>query len=323
MSLSETPWVDRSLKSLLSQLRGRVPADWLPRFNPQGTKVVEFGCGHYGCVMPTSAEGLVFKITTDVSEAAFVARALTLEPASGIVEYKKIFSTDLQHRHRPMFVLWRTEVSDVGKWRYGGKHYPPHLVFGEERQRIAKEDPNYQYAYRVEREADTLLRHFLDYGRMVRAYMYPHFQKLQKEIGRESVWGHDPETGHIVPDDPNYTPRLVDARRKLLTASWAAYERMDPVTEMSPGRAASLRGLDRVGMALRTCLYTAQEMSGNPSLYRVGEALAHYLEEGILLADVHKDNIGLDAEGEAIISDPGHSVEFHPKWAEPPKIERL
>jgi hypothetical protein len=55
----------------------------------------------------------------------------------------------------------------------------------------------------------------------------------------------------------------------------------------------------------------------------VGEALAHYLENGILLADVHSNNLGLDSEGEVLITDPGHAVEFHPRWADTPKIERL
>jgi hypothetical protein len=300
MSLSETPWVDRSLKTLLTQLRGRVPADWLPRFNPQGTKVVEFGCGHYGCVMPTNTDGLVFKITTDVSEAAFVARALTLDPTTGIVEYKKILSTDLQHRGRPMFVLWRSEAFSVGDWQYSMTHL---------------DDSNKQYVLRVEREANNLLRNFLDWGRIVRQYMYPHFRDLQKNYGPER-------------DDPPHVrveqeKQLLEERQKLLTRAWAAYERMEPVTEYRQGFSTYVKGLDRVGMALRTCLYTAQEMSGNPSLYRVGEALQHYLEEGILLADVHGKNIGLDAEDEAVISDPGHSVEFHPRWAEPPQIERL
>lgn len=301
MTLAETPWVDRNLKKLLNDLRGRVPAEWLPRFSLDTGKVVEFGCGSYGCVMPTNTEGLVFKLTTDVSEAAFVARALTLEPTSGIVEYKKIFSTDLKHKSRPMFVLWRSEVFSVGKWRYGETRYPPHLVFGEERAKL-RDDPNYQYAYRVEREADTQLRLFLDWARIAREYVYKRLRDIQK----------------------NYEPEdQLEPRQKFLTAAWAAYERMEPVQEYGHGHSSYIKGLDRVGMALRTCLYTAQEMSSNPSLYRVGEALGHYLEEGILLADVHGQNIGLDAEGEALISDPGHSVEFHPKWAEPPKIERL
>lgn len=43
----------------------------------------------------------------------------------------------------------------------------------------------------------------------------------------------------------------------------------------------------------------------------------------MLLADVHTYNIGLDDEGEAIITDFGHAVKFHPRWVQLPQLERL
>jgi hypothetical protein len=290
--LGKTPWVDRSLARLLPALAQVVPPEWLPRFDIATGRVEEYGCGHYGCVMPTSVEGLVCKVTTDISEAHFVARALTLEPPNGIVEYKKIFwAHGLTHRRRPMFVLWRSEAFSVGSWRYGQTRYPPRIVFGLERERL-RPDPNYQYAYRVEGEADSLLRWFLHWASIARKYMHPH---LRRE-----------------PDESQ--------RKQLLAAAWAAYERAEPAEKDMPRYA---KGLDRVGIALRSALYVAQEMSGNPSLYRVGEALAYYLEEGLLLADVHGGNLGLDAEGEVLITDPGHVVEFHPRWATPPEVPAL
>jgi hypothetical protein len=237
--------------------------------------------------MPTNEPGLVVKLTSDVSEAAFVARALTLEPTAGIVEYKKIFAIEGSRRGRPLFILWRSEVSDTGLWRYSLTH---------------ETDPNQEYVRRVAREAETLLGQFLDWAGQARKYLYLHLRGIQKQY----VGGD-----------------LTEARRRLLTAAWASYERMDPVTEMSVAQSSRMKGLDRVGMALRTCLYISQEMSGNPSLYNVGEALGHYLEEGILLADVHSNNIGLDEDETPIILDPGHSVEFHPRWAEPPAVENL
>lgn len=113
---------------------------------------------------------------------------------------------------------------------------------------------------------------------------------------------------------------------------WQSYERSEPVQESETwhpdgrgieGYFKNLRGLQRVGVALRTALYASQKMQGNPSLYHVGEALGHYLENGIMLADVHSNNIGLDTEDEAIITDPGHAVEFNPRWAEPPQVPML
>lgn len=299
MTLNAALWVDRNLNEVWDRLVRVVPKELLPvgesdlsRWRPgdRRPRIVfeELGCGHYGCVMPTGEPGLVFKITSDISEAAFVARALTLEPTAGIVEYKKIFGIPQQtHKGRPLFILWRSEVSDVGKWAYYMTH---------------QNDPNPEYVQRITLEARNLLTHFLDWAGQARKYMYSHLRDIQKMY---------------VGDD------LTEVRRKLLTAAWAAYERMDPAQEMRSDRVSYIKGLNRVGMALRTCLYISQEMSGNASLYHVGEALGHYLEEGILLADVHFNNIGLDENNEPIISDPGHAVEFHPRWAKQPVVENL
>ena len=56
-------------------------------------------------------------------------------------------------------------------------------------------------------------------------------------------------------------------------------------------------------------------------VYPIGTALGHYIDEGILLADVHLNNIGRNIENDQlIITDPGHAVEFHPRWTELPKV---
>jgi hypothetical protein len=197
------------------------------------------------------------------------------------VEYKAIYSTGLQHKGRPLFVLWRTEAFSVGEWQYSRTH---------------PNETNKAYARQIDREASTALDGFLKWAKIVRAYMHP---KLRATV------------------------TSAEERGALLRAAWSAYERAEPAQDMSNWQLQSLKGMPKVGVALRTCLYVAQEMSSNPSLYRVGEALAHYLENGILLADVHANNLGLDSEGEVLITDPGHAVEFHTRWADTPKIERL
>jgi hypothetical protein len=300
MSLGETPWVDRSYKALHAALSERVPAEWLPRMISERTEhgtvgfdpprpytevirfknpvIEEYGCGSYGCVAPTHKPGLVFKLTTDVSEAAFVARAKELDETVGIVQYKAIYSTGIKHKGKPMFVLWRTEASEVGAWISAFRTKHPDL-----------------YGTQVTNEANKQLRHFMEWAKIVREYVHPKVRSMQ----------------------------TVEERAQLFKALWASYEREDPVTERAVSSLQYVKGIQRVGMALRTCLYVAQEMSGNAVLYKVGTALGHYLEEGILLADVHINNIGLDENGDAIITDPGHAVEFHPRWAQPPQIERL
>lgn len=335
MTLGSTPWVDRSFRSILPALREKVPENWLPRMISEKTEeytigfdptkhsrttrfktpvVEELGCGHYGCVMPTHEPNLVFKLTTDVSEAAFVARALELEPTPGIVEYKSIYSTGLAHKGRPLFVLWRTEAFSVGEWQYSRTH---------------PNETNRGYARSIDRDASTQLDGFLRWAKIVRAYMHPRLQAIGVE--HEKAKHRGPVRPGFYADEPQVSPWAARAetiwpaeeRAKLLKAAWSAYERAEPAQDLTVWQLNSLKGMPKVGVALRTCLYIAQEMSGNPSLYHVGEALAHYLENGILLADVHANNLGLDADGEVLITDPGHAVEFHPRWADTPKIERL
>jgi hypothetical protein len=301
MSLGETPWVEKNLKIVLPRLHGRVPDSWLPRTITERTEEVrrgpdwtttyetkkfkkpvfeEYGCGHYGCVLPTHEPGLVIKLTSDISEARFVARAMELEPTPGIVEYKKIFGLETSHKGRPLFVLWRTEASSVGKWDFIRTHGAD-VVPGSDQAAWVKH---------VEREASQQLGGFLSWAKAAQGYLKP---KLISSVAD---------------------------RQKLLTRTWQLYEHSEPAPNLPLSVSARLKGMDRVGMVLRTCLYIAQEMTSNESLYKVGEALQHYLEEGILLADVHGNNIGLDADNIPIITDPGHAVEFHPRWAQPPQI---
>ena len=55
----------------------------------------------------------------------------------------------------------------------------------------------------------------------------------------------------------------------------------------------------------------------------VGAALGFYLNEGILLADVHRQNIGQVTRADSdygpqtytVITDPGHAVPLDRKWA--------
>jgi hypothetical protein len=64
-----------------------------------------------------------------------------------------------------------------------------------------------------------------------------------------------------------------------------------------------------------------EEMGSTAPGYLVGEALGELLDQGILLADVHRNNIGeVDlpdfSKWEFVITDPGHMVALDPKWLE-------
>ena len=311
MSLEETPWVDKSLRSAWDRIAAHVPESWMPQRevrNPASRirpKVVEFACGHYGCVMPTNEPGLVCKLTTDVSEARFVRMTQELNTSDamsseiGIVKYKKIFKLEgLTYRNRPMFVLWRSEAFDIGLLRHSQLYIPP----------AAEDDVQNRFGYdkyhlRNIREGVRLLENFNKLARITR-------EMLRRRLVLRDLHYKSKETIH----------RLWE---ELLTPIWESYENAD--TDMDPRHAPARL---RPGIALRQCLAIAQEIGNTDVVYPIGLALAYYLEEGILLADVHLGNIGRDAPYEPggplpnlIITDPGHAVEFHPRWATPPGVE--
>lgn len=135
MTLEGTPWVDRALNSVWDRIVAAAPKpEWVPLHTTKGKKLVmeELGCGHYGCVMPTSDPQVVVKVTSDMTEAAFVAAAMVLGPPgyqpddwtdAGIVQYHGIYRLPGLHRGRPMFVLWREAATKVGLELTYGRDY--------------------------------------------------------------------------------------------------------------------------------------------------------------------------------------------------------
>lgn len=90
---------------------------WLPT----GISEDEYlGYGSFGCVFKTNDDGVVFKITTDISEYDFVGYLMrSKKKFSGIVKYfsaieiKSVISTDR------MFVMWRESAHAIG-YRFDG-----------------------------------------------------------------------------------------------------------------------------------------------------------------------------------------------------------
>lgn len=292
MSLGETAWVDRNMRAAWDRIEAKVPEDWMPRLlqydedtgEPYKKRVMEeFACGHYGCVMPTNEEGLVFKITSDITEARFVVMAMELDDdVTGIVDYKKIFALrGQQHRKRPVFVLWRDEAWDVGFMRN------LHLGFGG-REALIKKAEQYNIMpgqVRSLREGEKYLETFLQTARDVREKMAKQLKKAPAE--------------------------------QVLQAVEASFENYRYDDERDPRH---YRGIDRIGVGLARCMRLAELMANTDVIYPVGSALEYYLENGILLADVHFGNIGLDAERHLIITDPGHAVPFASRWAKLPEV---
>ena len=277
MGVGETPWVDRALQSTWDRIVAQVPEGWMPERMP-GRKfaIQELGCGHYGCVAPTVNPNIVFKLTSDVTEARFVVMSMNLEPTEGIVKYYKIFALrESEHRRRPLFVLWRQSAKNV--------------TFFADYYSFSRSIWLHKYGYDE--------------------YQLRNVQEGLKYLGQFLTWARDvrEKVAGALKRNPN--------REEIFTAIWNAFENSD--AEADP---RFYKGIPRIGVGLRKCYELAMLMQNTDVIYPIGTALGYYLDEGILLADVHTNNIGRDAEDKLIITDPGHAVEFHPKWTELPKV---
>lgn len=85
------------------------------------------------------------------------------------------------------------------------------------------------------------------------------------------------------------------------------------------------RGILRAAAALEICELAAQLLGSSPESDLVGEALEFYQSKGILLADVHHENVGKVARSgytQWVITDPGHAVLLTDRFkdVEPPML---
>lgn len=235
---------------------------WAPRLLP-GKKfsLEEYGCGHYGCVFPTSDPEVVCKLTSDPTEAFFVAAAMSIGTfPEGIVRYYGIYRIPgAMHKGRPLFVLWREEATEVGT-------VLQRTFWGDPADLSASE----QYELRAKENVVRLLSSFKDTASVLR--------------------------GHLK-------------------------NRRDPFRAIESSREEWLRNRTRLPdwpiRGIHMLEDIAIEMENEYLADQIGSALRFYMDEGIVLADVHRGNVGLVPRvGKTpVITDPGHAVPIDRKWA--------
>jgi hypothetical protein len=230
--------------------------------------VEEFGCGHYGCVMPTDDPEVVCKITSDAAEAVFVAAALSLGSfPEGIVKYFGVFELPGEHRKRKTFILWREAATSVG----------------------LRTDSDY------DTYATNNLRRFL--------YLF----KNCASAARDSL------------KNANDVAAMLASAKAQSDWAWEQSRKIDLNRDEGASAIDSflsyIRGAGRVAFALTMCDVIAETMENTDGCELVGDALRHYLTEGILLADVHGGNVGkVKRTSGYIITDPGHAVGLEERW---------
>lgn len=114
-------WVTKIIAKHYEELEGIVPLKWLPRLTKakaQGGKFTatmkEYGCGAYGCVLPTHDDQVVLKLTTDDTEAEFAADLAGKLAAPIVVKYHRTEELPDKYKGRQSFLLWRDAADHVG-----------------------------------------------------------------------------------------------------------------------------------------------------------------------------------------------------------------
>jgi hypothetical protein len=120
--ITNPAWVTRVLAKAYETVAGRVPPAWLPKLSDvraergvMRAKMREYGCGAYGCVLPTLDKDVVLKITTDDTEAQFAEQLSDSLVAPICVDYHTVLRLATKHQGRTIYLLWRESAEDVGK----------------------------------------------------------------------------------------------------------------------------------------------------------------------------------------------------------------
>lgn len=115
-------WVTKILSKHFVELEENIPAKWLPKLTKPTVSrgrltaaMKEYGCGAYGCVLPTLDPAVVLKLTTDDTEAEFAHTLANKLSAPVVVKYHMTRELPDRYKGRPSFLLWRDSADHVGE----------------------------------------------------------------------------------------------------------------------------------------------------------------------------------------------------------------
>ncbi len=274
-----------------------MPTPWMqPRFPPDypayalepapNLLLPKFGCGNFGCVLPTGDPEIVLKLTHDKSEAQFALLASTMgaNQPPGVVRYHSVVALPglSSDKMEPLFLLWRDVATGVGE--------------------AIDQYPGMEDMLHDAREAAG------------RAFFY--IDAVMNGVG-QPVRRRKVEAPWASPDqflsDLYQAFRLLDA---LYPDGWP--ERLSEGVGPLAFRGA-LQNID----AYRDFLSVIRAMYRGGRSEFAGGMLQWLEQEEIVIADVHYGNLGLSLEGAVVITDPGVAVQVGPKNYPAPRPQEI
>jgi hypothetical protein len=236
----------------------------------------EYGAGHYGVVYPTQKPGIVCKITTDRTEAQTVANMLTWEKIPyGMVKYYAIF-------------------------QFSGsslKRRPVYILWRDEMQPISLASEAHKDRHDWDELMQALLHDTKDIAHQARIWIQAAMRRAWKksasfkQVWADIAWARDNE-----PDEFNFDIEQDNIDRWLCSMSRLPFRKR----------------MSQVLYALRLGWRDLISLSYG---FHPGNALSYCLENDMLLADVHANNVMKAQDGSWDISDPGHMIELSDRYA--------
>jgi hypothetical protein len=271
------PWTDRILRDNADEIYESgfpQPANLIGGIVSRKGSPQELGAGSYGAVYATEDPDVVFKVTSDSTEVNFIRAAMKIGHWPEGIVKYKAV-IDFPEKFR--------KRDTFGIWREAA--FPVGLQDGMDYVKTTYDEVELQ-------EFNFYLRWFLANAGIARDTLkrVKNPAKTYEDSKRYKQWAWD----NIGPAEAK-PPWKYFGQRTVFFAE-------------------SFKGAQRVAAALRACEVIAEEMGSTAKMNYVGDALGFYLNNGILLADVHGDNVGMVDRGEDyvgriwVITDPGHAV---------------
>jgi hypothetical protein len=244
---------------------------------PQSRKgFKEYGAGHYGVVYPTQKPGIVCKITTDQTEAQTVANMMTWDQIPyGMVKYYAIF-------------------------QFSGsslKRRPVYILWRDEMQPLTLASEARDDRHDWDQHMLGLLHTTKNIAHQTRLWIQAAMKREWKksasfkQVWADIAWARDNE-----PDDMPFDMERNDGYQWLRNMS------------RLPFRVRMAHVLYALRLGWRDLMSWSYG-------FHPGHALFTCLENDMLLADVHANNVMKAMGGSWDVSDPGHMIELSDRYA--------
>jgi hypothetical protein len=268
-------WAEAAISTYWLVLEQCMGLEGMP--TPLGNGYVAYGRGAYGVVFPTQLEDVVLKITSDPSEIKFLAAASSLRgqtQPTGIVRYYKTVYLPSARRNRPIAAVWREAALRTG-----------HLLTpSDELRSNSKTAIDADYLRREEKS----FRRYLQWWNLAG-------NKIRQAERRDRAKFR--EVSAMVAGQHGYDD-------SIFVRTPEGYWRLSPSV-------SRWRYDYRLGTLLDTMETIAELLENNYGSDAVGGAMSTYFKQGIVLCDLHEENIGQvvrDDDYLTVITDPGHAV---------------